>query len=260
MDGPLTIYQADKLSRPVLVLAYAGWNDAGDAATAAAKSLLQQFSMERYASLDTEEFLDFTVVRPHVRLTDGVQRELVWPDHEFFCARIEGDAPDLVVGLGVEPHLRWKAYTRAVVELVQVAGARLVILLGAFLDDVIYSQPVQVSAYATDPALCPGLALATPSYEGPSGIVGVLGHALRIAQIPTVSLWGRIPHYVPNKPNARGALALLQAIEQAAGLRLDLTTAESDAAKFDEEVSELIATDPQLQAYVRELKRRAFSQ
>ena len=260
MDGPLTIFEAAKPADPVLVLAYAGWSDGGDAATTAAKSLLQQFQMSRYARIDTEEFLDFTVVRPHVRLRDGGQRELIWPDHEFLTAKLAGDTRDLVVGLSVEPHLRWKAYARAIVELVRACGARMVVLLGAYLDDVIYSQPIQVNAYSSTPEHFPNLQGQAPSYEGPTGILGVLGDALRAEQVPTVSLWGRIPHYVPTRPNSWGALALLQAVESVSGLRFDLSALEREAAEFDEAVSELIATDPQLTAYVRELKRREFSQ
>jgi predicted ATP-grasp superfamily ATP-dependent carboligase len=146
------------------------------------------------------------------------------------------------------------------VELVKAAGVRLVVVLGAFLDDVIYSQPVQVAAYASDPSLSDRIELGAPSYEGPTGITGVLGDALRREGIATASLWARIPHYVPNKPNTRGALALLQTVEALTDQRFDLSELESEAASFDNEVSQLIATDPQLQAYVKELKRREFSQ
>jgi proteasome assembly chaperone (PAC2) family protein len=243
----------------VLVLGYAGWSDGGDAATTAAKSLMSQFEMSRYACIDTEDYLDFTVVRPHTRIGDGEQREIIWPNHEFFSARFEGRGSDVLVGLGVEPHLRWKSYARTVVELVRAARVRLVVLLGAYLDEVIYSQPVQVSAYASNPELFADVDLAMPTYEGPTGIMGVLADALRGEQISTISLWGRIPHYVPTKPNARGALALLNALQRVAGLRLELSTLEKEAADFDARVSELITADPDLAAYVRELKRRVFS-
>ena len=116
MSGPLTVYQAEQLRDPVLVLAFAGWSDGGDTATTAARSLLEQFAMTRYACLDTEDYLDFTVVRPHVRIRDGQQREIVWPNHEFFAARLAGAVSDLVVGLGVEPHLRWKSYCESILE------------------------------------------------------------------------------------------------------------------------------------------------
>lgn len=260
MGGPLAIYVAEPADSSILIIAYAGWNDAGEAATTAAKSLLEQFSMTRYACIDTEDYLDFTVARPRVRASKGEHRELVWPHHEFFAVRLASDDSDLIVGLGVEPHLRWKSYCELVVELVRRARVRLVVLLGALLDEVIYSQPVQVGAYSSDPELAERFELGTPSYEGSTGIVGVLADTLRREGVPTASLWARIPHYVPTQPNARGALALLNAVEAVADLRLDLSGIEAEAAEFDEKVSQLIATNPELSAYVRELKKRVFSQ
>ena len=248
------------LREPVVILAYAGWNDGGEAATTAAAHLLQTFSASKLATLDMEEFVDFTVVRPHVRLNDDGVREIRWPDHEFFAIRSEARPFDLIVGLGVEPHLRWRAFSTAVVDLLARAGVRLVILLGAFLDEVIYSQPIQLVAGSSDPALSAKLELVSSRYEGPTGIVGVLGEALQKAGIPTLSLWARLPHYVQTVPNSRAALALLQRVEAITGFPVDKSALEKAAATFDQEVSEAIAADPQLSAYVRELKKRAFSQ
>ena len=258
--SPLRFHGPLDLRGPVVVLAYAGWNDGGEAATTAASHLLETFSARKLATLETEEFVDYTVVRPSVRLSDGGAREIRWPDHEFFAIRAETRSFDLVVGLGVEPQLRWRAFSAAVVELVQRIDAKLVILLGAFLDEVIYSQPIQVIGTSSDPALVERLGLAAARYEGPTGIVGVLGDALQTSGIPTLSLWARLPHYVQELPNSRAALALLQRVEAITEFPLDKTTLETAAATFDQEVSEAIAADPQLSAYVRELKRRAFSQ
>ena len=254
IEGPV------ELREPIVMLAYAGWNDGGEAATTAIAHLLETFSATKLASLDMEDFLDFTVVRPHVRPRDGGRREIRWPDHEFFSIRSESPSFDLVVGLGVEPHLRWRSFTAHVAELVQRVGARLVILLGAFLDEVIYSQPIQVVGTSTDAALSRKLELAPSRYEGPTGIVGLRAETIARAGTPTLSLWARLPHYVQASPNSRAALALLQRVEAATGLPIDKKSLESAAASFDQEVSEAIAADPQLSAYVRELKRRAFSQ
>ena len=247
------------LREPVVILAYAGWNDGGEAATTAAAHLLQTFSASKLATLDMEEFVDFTVVRPHVRPRDDGRREIRWPDHEFFAIRSETHTFDLVVGLGVEPHLRWRAFSREIVELVRSVGARQVILLGAFLDEVIYSQPIQIVGGSSDPELARALGLPASRYEGPTGIVGVLAEAIADIPVPTVSLWARLPHYVQAAPNSRAALALLQRVEAVTGFPLDKSALETAAANFDQEVSEAIAADPQLSAYVRELKRRAFS-
>jgi proteasome assembly chaperone (PAC2) family protein len=257
--SPLRIDATLELREPILILAYAGWNDGGEAATTALAHLLQTFSAQKLATLDMEEFVDFTVVRPHVQPKDGHRREIRWPDHEFFAIRAETRPFDLVVGLGVEPHLRWRAFTSHVVELARTVRARLVILLGAFLDEVIYSQPIQVVGTSTDPALAAELGLAPSRYEGPTGIIGVLSEALANENISTLSLWARLPHYVQAAPNSRAALALLQRVETATSFPTDKSALEQAAASFDQEVSEAIAADPQLAAYVRELKRRAFS-
>ncbi len=258
--GALRIDGPTDLREPILILAYAGWNDGGEAATTAAAHLLETFSAQKLASLDMEEFVDFTVVRPHVRPREGGRREIRWPDHEFFAIRSETHSFDLVVGIGVEPHLRWRAFCAHVTDLVRRVNARQVILLGAFLDEVIYSQPIQVVGSSTDSKLSLELGLTASRYEGPTGIVGVLGELLAREGTPTVSLWARLPHYVQASPNSRAALALLQRVEAATGFPIDKSALESAAASFDQEVSEAIASDPQLSAYVRELKRRAFSQ
>lgn len=252
-------HESPEPREPIALLAYGGWNDGGEAATTAAAHLLETFSARKLATLDMEEFVDFTVVRPQVRLDDDGAREIRWPDHEFFSIRSESRPFDLIVGLGVEPHLRWRAFSSAVVEILQRTRARLVILLGAFLDEVIYSQPIQLVAGSTDPDLAAKLELATSRYEGPTGIVGVLGEALQRSGIPTLSLWARLPHYVQAVPNSRAALALLQRVESITGFPVDKSALEKAAASFDQEVSEAIAADPQLSAYVRELKKRAFS-
>lgn len=260
MTPALTFHAPTDLRQPVLILAYAGWNDGGEAATTAAAHLLETFRATKLASLDMEEFVDFTVVRPHVRPKDGGRREIRWPDHEFFAIRSETHSFDLCVGLGVEPHLRWRAFCEHVGELVTRIGARLVVLLGAFLDEVIYSQPIQVLGTSTDAELSRELGLTPSRYEGPTGIVGVLAEMLARQGTPTVSLWARLPHYVQASPNSRAALALLQRVEAATHFPIDKASLETAAASFDQEVSEAIAADPQLSAYVRELKRRAFSQ
>jgi proteasome assembly chaperone (PAC2) family protein len=249
-----------RLRDPILVLAYGGWNDAGESATTALRYLLGELSAESAASIDTQDFLDLTVARPQVRLDSEGERRIVWPSHEFFAVKLEGQPHDLVLGLGIEPHLRWRAYCELLEALVRSLETRLVILLGAYLADVIYSQPIQVNGFTMDPELAQRLGFAPSTYEGPTGIVGVLGDHLRRSGIRAASLWASLPHYVSISPNPRGALALLGRLEEVTGIHLDLSGIQKAAASFDERVSELIASDPELSAYVRELKKRAFSQ
>lgn len=258
--GPLTFFELPKLRDPILVMGYAGWNDAAESATEAVRSLSSSLGTCPLAQIEMEEFLDFTVARPHVRLSGDGSREVVWPNHEFFSVRLEGRSHDLILGLGVEPHLRWKGYCRTIGELVRRTGVRLVVLPGAFLADVIYSQPIQVRSFTTGPSFSEALGQESSQYEGPTGIVGVLADELSQQGITTLSLWAALPHYLTLSPNKRGSLALLQRLSELIETPFDLGELERGAGEFDEQVSELIAADPQISAYVRELKRRAFSQ
>lgn len=259
MRDPLKFSIEPELRNPVLVLSYAGWNDGGECSSSAATYLLETLAAARLASLDLEEYLDFTVVRPHVRRR-GDEREIIWPAHEFYSVECPTQDFDLVIGLGVEPHMRWKSYAQQVVNFVERVGIQRVVLMGAFLDEVIYSQPIDVMGFASDPEVAREWDLASSEYEGPTGMIGVLGETIAATGIPTASLWARLPHYVNETPNWRGSLALLQKLERVLDMPMDLTGLEERAGEFDQEVSETIAGDPQLAAYVRELKRRAFSQ
>lgn len=247
-----------RLRDPILVLCYAGWSDAGEAATHAGRYLAESLSMEKIAEIDPEEFLDFTVVRPHTRWRGG-EREIVWPGFQLYAHRSPLAPRDLVIGVGVEPHTRWKTYCASMLDFLRKTRIQTVVMLAALFDEVIYSQPVPVSGFSTDAAGAERLGLSASRYEGPTGIVGVLGDALHRQGIRTVSLWARLPHYVSQTPYTRGSLALLQRFESLAQYPLELGGLEKQALEFDVSVSEMISNDPQLSAYVRELKRRAFA-
>ena len=245
-----------------MILAYAGWNDGGEAATTAVAHLLETFSASKLASLDMEEFVDFTVVRPHVRPREGGRREIRWPDHEFFAIRAETHDFDLVVGLGVEPHLRWRAFCgRDRAELVRRVDARLVILLGAFLDEVIYSQPIQVVGTSTDPELSRELGLAAVALRGADGNRRRARARRSRATARRRCHSGRACRTTCRRRRTRAPRSrCCSASRRPPASRSTRRRSRRAAATFDQEVSEAIAADPQLSAYVRELKRRAFSQ
>ena len=251
------LLDTEPLRDPILVAGYGGWSDAGETASTAMRYLFESCSASLYARIDTEDFLDFTIVRPQLRIEDGARR-IVWPDHEFRAVRL-GGARDLLLAIGDEPHLRWKSYARSFVSLVKQAGVRRAVLVGAYFADVIYSQPTHLTMHTTDTAWGERFTVRPARYEGPTGILSALADALAREGIPYAMVWAQIPHYVAAQPNPRGALALLQRVEELVDTRFDLTRLGELAAEFDSAVSELITSDPQLSAYVRELKRRAFS-
>ena len=259
MADALQLHVEPTLREPVLVLAFDGWNDAGDAATAAAQFLREAMPMAPLGEIDAEDYYDFTVQRPHVELGEGQVRRIVWPHFRFEYASVV-DRCDVVVGSGGEPHLRWRSFCDDVLDLVARLDVRRVVLLGAYLADVLYSRPVRVSGFAHPPDTVDALGLEPTGYEGPTGIVGVLADRLRERNVPVLSLWAELPHYIHLTPNPRGALALVQALLRHVDLPLDQTPLVRAAADFEDEIAKRVAADPALAEYVRELKKREFAQ
>jgi hypothetical protein len=241
-----------------LLLAFEGWNDAGEAASAAARFFSDAVPGAPLAELDPEEFYDFTVNRPRVALQSGV-RTLAWPTVEFRYGS-SADGRGLVVGVGPEPHLRWRRFTDEVLDLARRCRVKRAVLLGAFLADVVYSRPVRVSGFSSTPDRIDSLALEVSTYEGPTGIVGVLADQLAAVGIEVVSLWAALPHYIEASPNPRGALALVQKAKHYLALPVDDAPLQQSAAEFEQRVSALVASDPALTEYVRALKKREFAQ
>jgi predicted ATP-grasp superfamily ATP-dependent carboligase len=245
------------LRRPVLVAAFGGWNDAGDAASAAVEFISARFEPREIAHIDPDEFLDFTSVRPMVTLSEGRTREIEWPATTISAATVPGADGDLAILQGAEPSLRWRRYSEAVVEAARELDARMVITLGALLADVPHTRPVSISGIASDGALVDRLGFEHTSYEGPTGIVGVLQHACAEAGLTSVSLWASVPHYVAAAPNPKVALALVRAFEGAAGVVVDAGELESAAEDYERQVSAAVASDPEVKAFVERLESAA---
>jgi len=239
----------------MLVLAFAGWNDAGTSATFAAKFLSQRLGAHKFASLDPETFYNFVEQRPQVRLRNG-EREILWPANDFSYARDARLVQDVIVGIGVEPHLRWRAYIESILHVVQECHVELVVMLGALLADVAYSRPVRLTGRASDPALARRLHLSTSRYEGPTGIVGTLDDACRRQGLPAISIWANVPHYITASPNIKAALALVRRAFTLLDFSADLSDLESAAGDFDRRVAKVLASDAKVAEYVRRLEER----
>jgi proteasome assembly chaperone (PAC2) family protein len=259
VEEDLRIVDRPALRRPVLISAFRGWNDGGQAATVAAAYLARQWDATRFADIDPESFMDFQAVRPTVTLDGGLTRRIEWPENVFFHAPVPGADRDAVILLGVEPNYRWRAFTDLVVGLARDLGVELVVTLGALLADVPHTRPAPVTGAATDPRLVEELGLQLSRYEGPTGIVGVLHDACRSADLRSVSLWSAVPHYVSLAPSPRAAKALCVRLSDLMGVPISTVELDEAEEEYAAQVSEAVASDPETQAYVEELEQRADS-
>jgi proteasome assembly chaperone (PAC2) family protein len=247
----------DGLRAPALVCAFTGWNDAGDAASAALQFVGSSLGATRFARIDPEEFYDFQATRPKIRLTEGRTREITWPAIEIYEARVPRAPRDLILLQGAEPSMRWRTFSRLIVDLAEALGTQMVVTLGALLADVPHSRPVHITGLASDDALVSRLELTNASYEGPTGIVGVLHSALAEAGVPSASLWASVPHYVAAAPNPKAALALVRKLEGLVGVSVDAAELETAAADYERQVGLAVQSDPDVQAFVERLELAA---
>jgi predicted ATP-grasp superfamily ATP-dependent carboligase len=240
-----------------MVCAFQGWNDAGDAASTAVSFLASALDARRFARIDSEEFYDFQANRPCVQLDENGAREIVWPTVEVFEARAPRTSRDLVLVQGVEPSMRWRAFSSHLVDLAEALGVQVVVSLGALLGDVPHTRPVAMTGYASDPSLVERLGMQTSTYEGPTGIVGVLHNACAEAGLPSASLWAGVPHYVAAAANPKAALALIRGVEGLIGVSVDVSDLETAAADYERQVGLAVRSDPDIQAFVERLEQAA---
>jgi predicted ATP-grasp superfamily ATP-dependent carboligase len=250
----------DGLRAPAMVCAFQGWNDAGDAASGAVSFLANALAARRFARIDSEEFYDFQANRPSIRFDEHHQREITWPTVEIFEASAPQAPRDLVLVQGIEPSMRWRAFSSHLIDLAEALGVQVVVSLGALLGDVPHTRPVAMSGHASDSSLLERLGIQPSSYEGPTGIVGVLHTACAQAGLPSASLWAAVPHYVAAAASPKAALALLRRMEVLIGVSVDVSELESSAADYERQVGMAVRSDPDIQAFVERLEQAADSE
>ncbi|MFI9258160.1 PAC2 family protein [Streptomyces sioyaensis] len=247
-----------ELIDPVMVAAFEGWNDAGDAASAAVAHLDREWKGEVFAALDAEDYYDFQVNRPTVFLDGGV-RKITWPTTRLSVVRIgdangKGRARDLVLVRGIEPSMRWRSFCNEILGFAHELGVEMLVVLGSLLGDTPHTRPVPVSGVTSDAELARRMDLEESRYEGPTGIVGILQEACTHAGVPAVSLWAAVPHYVSQPPNPKASLALLNRLEDLLDVRIPLGELSEDARAWQLGVDQLAAEDSEVAEYVQSLE------
>ncbi|MDP8014346.1 PAC2 family protein [Prescottella equi] len=244
------------LRDPVLIAAFEGWNDAGDAASGAVEHLELTWDAKPLAELDSEDYYDYQANRPIIRQVDGVTREIVWPTTQLSLCTPPGSDRDVLLLRGIEPNMRWRSYCDELLEFVEELGVHTVVILGALLADTPHSRPVPVTGTAHSIEAAEQFSLEKSRYEGPTGIAGVLQDACVKAGVPAVSFWAAVPHYVSQPPNPKATVALLQRVEEVLDIEVPLGDLPNQAEDWEESVSEMTRDDEEIAEYVRSLEER----
>lgn len=256
---PLKIHSMPaSFRRPIMILAFTGWNDAAEAATTAARYLTASFSGERFAEIDPEEFYHFGLSRPYVRFKAGsdTEREIIWPATEFSIAQSTDLPRDVIVGVAPEPHMRWRTYCETVIGLARRCEVTLVLTLGALLAEVPHTKPVRLVGSASDPELAARFGLRPTRYEGPTGIVGVLNALCRDHEVPAASLWANVPHYISGIENPKASLALVKRVLSLLGAEADLSDLDEAGRQFDQNLKEIVAQNTKIKNYIAKLEAK----
>jgi proteasome assembly chaperone (PAC2) family protein len=244
------------LQSPVLVAAFEGWNDAGDAATGAVEHLELIWDATPLASMDSDEYYDFQVNRPTVSQVDGVSRRITWPTTRLSLCRPAGADFDLVLIRGIEPNMRWRAFCEEILDVMRGLNIQTVVTLGALLSDAPHTRPTPVTGTSYDAESATRFGLESSRYEGPTGIVGVLQDACVNAGIPAISFWAAVPHYVAQPPNPKATIALLHRVEEVLDIAVPMGELPTQADEWQKLVDEMAEEDEDVQEYIRNLEER----
>lgn len=249
----IDVRNVPELNDPIVIAAFEGWNDAGESATRAVEHLVRVWDAEILAVMDPEDYYDFQVNRPRVSLVDGT-RQLTWPTTRVLLARDTPLGRDVLLVLGIEPSIRWRTYVSEIMSLAVDRGATLLITLGALLADVPHSRPIPVSVTSEDPDMREAHTVERSTYEGPSGIVGVLMDQARQSELPGLSVWAAVPHYAGGPPSPKATLALVSRLEELLGCVIDEGELTEESRAWERGVDELAASDEEVAEYVESLE------
>ena len=242
------------LRDPVMVAAFEGWNDAGEAASGALGHLEEVWGAQPITELDPEDYHDFQVNRPLVQVDESGKRSITWPTTRLYWASPPGASRDVVLVRGIEPSMRWRAFVEELLGYAEELGVTTIVTLGALLADVPHTRPIPVTTTSDDEDMMRSLALEPSTYQGPTGIVGVLQEGAHKAGLPGLSLWAAVPHYVAQPPSPKASLALLRRVEELLDVTVPLEDVPEDARAWEHGVDELAEEDTEIAEYVRQLE------
>lgn len=242
------------LRDPIVVMAFSGWNDAGSAATDAVAHLIERYPSDFIFSLDPDDYYDFQVNRPVVARPSPGEQTITWPTTQVLVCR--HPKRDIVVVTGPEPNMRWRQFATSIISALRIADPDLIVILGALLADSPHTRPIPITGTASSLELADSLGLELSTYEGPTGIVGILGEAAGLAGLDIISLWAAAPHYVAQAPSPKATLAIISRLEDVLGVSVDLDELPELARAWERGVDELASEDSEIAEYIQALEEQ----
>ncbi len=241
------------LEAPIIIAAFEGWSDAGQAASLTADFLIREWNLTEVADLDPEEFFEFATVRPVVKLDDNNVREIEWPGVKIYAGRENFGAFDVIVFRGREPQLRWRRFSDQLIGIAQKFDAHLVITLGALHSEIAHTAEPQIIGTSSNNDLLDRYNLMQSRYEGPTGIVGVLTDAMHRAGLPAMSMWATVPHYLNQQAFPKAALALTKYVAAVTGAFVNTDELASVTRRYNQQIDEWVQNDPKIAEFVMTL-------
>lgn len=245
---------AFNLRQPIMLAAFEGWNDAGESASAAITHLLANWSHQELARFNPEDFYDFQVNRPQIKIDEHVVREIVWPNTLIYAVSAPNLANDFLIVKGIEPSMRWMSFADQILDLADDYEATMLITMGALLADTPHSRPITVTGSGAHPEVAKKLGVEVSRYEGPTGIIGVLQDAAYRRGLDAVSLWAAVPHYVSAPPSPKASLALINALEDLLEISIHQGDLPERALNWEKQVDQMAADDVEIADYVAQLE------
>jgi proteasome assembly chaperone (PAC2) family protein len=242
------------LRTPVMIAAFEGWNDAGESASGAITHLLTAWSHQQLGTLDPEEYYDFQVNRPSIRVDEKIVREIIWPNTVIYAVSTPHLSHDFLIVKGIEPSMRWRRFADELLDLADDYEVSLVITMGALLADTPHSRPISVTGSGSHPDVAERLGVEISRYEGPTGIIGILQDAANRRDLDAVSLWAAVPHYVSTPPSPKASLALINALEDFLEISISQGDLPERASSWEKQVDQMAAEDSEVGDYVKQLE------
>ena len=244
-----------ELRNPILIAAFEGWNDAGESASGAISHLLTMWKHQQIAHLDPEEYYDFQVNRPSIKVDEKIVREIIWPNTRVFAVSTPHLENDFLIVKGIEPSMRWQSFVSELLDLADDYEVSLLVTMGALLADTPHSRPISVTGSGSHPDVAERLGVEISRYEGPTGILGVLQDAANRRGLDAVSLWAAVPHYVSTPPSPKASLALVNALEDFLEISISQGDLPERALEWEKSVDQMAAEDSEVGDYVRQLEK-----